>query len=82
MVRLTLANVKTMNQLSDFTKLLRNIPAVRASWVRSYSGSEAVLDVAMHKGGAADLSQLLLKNQKMTIKVNRTSSYDMDAELQ
>lgn len=81
-VRLNLANVKSMNDLSEFTKLLRNIPAVRASWVRGYSGSVAVLDVAMHRGGAADLSQLLMKNGKLKIKVNRTSSYDLDAELQ
>lgn len=81
-VRLTLQNVKTMNELSDFTKLLRNIPAVRASWVRNYDGTSAVLDVAMHKGGAADLSQLLIKNGKMAIKVNRSSSYDLEAELQ
>ncbi|HCC48600.1 MAG TPA: hypothetical protein DEQ38_10880 [Elusimicrobia bacterium] len=81
-VRLNLANVKTMNDLSDFSKLLRNIPAVRASWVRSFSGGTAVLDVAMHRGGAADLSQLLMKNSKKPVKVNRTSSYDLDAELQ
>lgn len=81
-VRLNLANVKTMNDLSEFTKLLRNIPAVRASWVRGYSNSVAVLDVAMHRGGAADLSQLLMKNAKLPLKVNRTSSYDLDAELQ
>ncbi|MDD2804518.1 MAG: hypothetical protein PHV33_03110 [Elusimicrobiales bacterium] len=81
-VRLNLANVKTMNDLSEFTKLLRNIPAVRASWVRSYSGGTAVLDVAMHRGGASDLSQLLMKNAKRPVKVNRTSSYDLDAELQ
>ena len=81
-VRLNLANVKTMNDLSDFTKLLRNIPAVRASWVRSFSGGIAVMDVGMHKGGAADLSQLLMKNSKRPVKINRTSSYDLDAELQ
>ncbi|MHB0996055.1 MAG: hypothetical protein ACYC2I_06780 [Elusimicrobiales bacterium] len=82
MVRLNLSNVKTMNDLSEFTKVLRNIPAVRASWVRGYSGGTAVLDVAMHRGGAADLSQLLMKNAKMPVKVNRTSSYDLDAQLQ
>jgi len=81
-VRLNLANVSTMNDLSEFTKLLRNIPAVRASWVRSFSGGTAVLDVAMHRGGASDLSQLLMKNAKRPVKVNRTSSYDLDAELQ
>jgi hypothetical protein len=81
-VRLNLANVATMNDLSDFTKLLRNIPAVRASWVRGYSGGVAVIDVGMHKGGAADLSQLLMKNSKRPVKINRTSSYDLDAELQ
>ena len=81
-VRLNLANVATMNDLSDFTKLLRNIPAVRASWVRGYSGGTAVIDVGMHKGGAADLSQLLMKNSKRPVKINRTSSYDLDAELQ
>ncbi len=82
MVRLNLANVRTMNDLSEFTKLLRNIPAVRASWVRGYSNSVAVIDVAMHRGGAADLSQLLMKNGKLPVKVNRTSSYDLDAQLQ
>ncbi|MCM2267543.1 MAG: flagellar assembly protein T N-terminal domain-containing protein [Elusimicrobiales bacterium] len=81
-VRLNLANVKTMNDLSEFTKLLRNIPAVRASWVRGYNASVAVIDVAMHKGGAADLSQLLMKNSKLPVKINRTSSYDLDAQLQ
>jgi len=81
-VRLNLGNVETMNDLSEFTKLLRNIPAVRASWVRSFSGGTAVLDVAMHRGGAADLSQLLIKNSKRPVKVNRTSSYDLDAELE
>ena len=81
-VRLNLANVKTMNDLSEFSKLLRNIPAVRASWVRGYSNSVAVLDVAMHRGSAADLSQLLMKNGKLKVKINRTSSYDLDAELQ
>ncbi len=81
-VRLNLANVATMNDLSEFTKLLRNIPAVRASWVRGYSGGVATIDVAMHRGGAADLSQLLIKNSKRPVKVNRTSSYDLDAELQ
>ncbi len=81
-VRLNLSNVGSMNELSEFSKLLRNIPAVRASWVRSYEGSVAVMDVAMHKGGAADLSQLLMKNGRMPVKINRTSSYDLDAELQ
>lgn len=81
-VRLNLANVATMNDLSDFTKLLRNIPAVRASWVRGYNGGVAVIDVGMHKGGAADLSQLLMKNSRRLVKINRTSAYDLDAELQ
>jgi len=80
-VRLNLSNVKTMNDLSEFTKVLRNIPAVRASWVRGYNGGTAVIDVAMHRGGASDLSQLLMKSQKMPVKVNRTSSYDLDAQL-
>jgi len=81
-VRLNLANVKTMNDLSDFIKVLRNIPAVRTSWVRGYTGGLATLDVGMHRGGAADLSQLLMKNVKKPVKINRTSSYDLDAELQ
>ncbi len=82
MVRVNLTNVKTLNDLSEFTKMLRNIPAVRASWVRSYGDGTAVMDVAMQKAGAADLSQLLIKNTARPVKVNRTSSYDLDAELQ
>lgn len=81
-VRLNLSNVRTMNDLSSFIKILRNIPAVRDSWVRAYEGGTATLDVGMRKGGASDLSQLLMKNQKMPVKVNRTSSYDLDAEIQ
>lgn len=81
-VRLNLANVKTMNDLSDFTKVLRNIPLVRESWVRSYNDGLAILDVGMRKGGASDLSQLLMKNSKKPVKINRTSAYDLDAELQ
>lgn len=80
-VRLNLSNVRDMNDLSGFSKLLRNIPAVRASWVRSFSGGIAVLDVAMHRGGASDLSQLLMKNKIRRVKVHRTSSFALDAEL-
>ncbi|HNW44260.1 MAG TPA: flagellar assembly protein T N-terminal domain-containing protein [Elusimicrobiales bacterium] len=81
-VRLNLANVKSMNDLSAFIKILRNMPAVRDSWVRSYTGGTATLDVGMRKGGAPDLSQLLSKNQKMPVRIGRTSSYDLDAEIQ
>ena len=81
-VRLNLAKVKSMNDLSEFIKVLRNIPAVRDSWVRSYSEGLATLDIGMRKGGASDLSQLLMKNSKKPVKINRTSSYDLDAELQ
>jgi len=81
-VHLNLANVGTMNDLSDFTKVLRNIPAVKDSWVRGYAGGLAVLDVAMRKGGASDLSQLLMKNSRKPVKINRTSAYELDAELQ
>lgn len=81
-VRLNLANVATMNDLSDFIKVLRNIPMVRDSWVRGYTGGLATLDVGMRKGSASDLSQLLMKNVKKPVKINRTSAYDLDAELQ
>jgi hypothetical protein len=49
--------------------------------VRSYDGTSAVLDVAMHKGSAADLSQLLMKNPKIPLDIGRTSSYDLEASL-
>ena len=80
-VRLSLAGVSGMNQLSDFLKSLRNIPAIRDCWLRSMNGNTASIDINMRKGTAADLSQLLMKNQKFPVKVNRTSSYDLEAEL-
>ena len=81
-VRLNLANVRTMNELSEFIKVLRNIPVVRESWVRGYSDGVATMDVGMRKGGASDLSQLLMKNARKPVKINRSSSYDLDAELE
>ena len=79
MVRLNLSNVASLNDLSDFMKSLRNIPVVRDCWLRNYSGSIAAVDVAMRKGGAADLSQLLIKNSKRPLSVGKTSSYELDA---
>ena len=79
MVRLNLSNVASLNDLSDFMKSLRNIPSVRDCWLRNYSGAEASVDVAMRKGGAADLSQLLMKNSKRPLAIGKTSAYGLDA---
>ena len=80
-VRVTLSNVAGMNQLSDFVKSVRNIPLVRDCWLRSMTGGTAAIDVGLRKGNASDLSQLLMKNPKFPVKINRTSSYDLEAEL-
>ncbi|MBU2574533.1 MAG: flagellar assembly protein T N-terminal domain-containing protein [Elusimicrobia bacterium] len=82
MVRLSLLKVEGMNQLSDFLKSLRNIPMVRGCWLRSLTGDTASIDVGLRKGNASDLSQLLMKNARFPVKINRTSSYDLEAELQ
>jgi hypothetical protein len=81
MVRLSLSKTAGMNQLSDFIKSLRNAPLVRDCWLRSLAGDTAVIDVGLRKGTASDLSQLLMKNPKFPLKINRTSSYGLDAEL-
>lgn len=82
MVRLSLSGVQGMNHVSDFLRSLRNIPAVRDCWLKSLSGGTAVVDVGLRGGTASDLSQLLMKNEKFPVKINRTSSYDLEAELQ
>jgi len=80
-VRVTLSGVNGMNQLSDFIKSVRNIPLVRDCWLRTMTSGTAAIDVGLRKGTASDLSQLLMKNTKFPVKVNRTSSYDLEAEL-
>ncbi|OGS06334.1 MAG: hypothetical protein A2270_07880 [Elusimicrobia bacterium RIFOXYA12_FULL_51_18] len=80
-VRVALSNVANMNQLSDFIKSIRNIPLVRDCWLRSMTSGAAAIDVGLRKGNASDLSQLLMKNSKFPVKINRTSSYDLEAEL-
>ena len=80
-VRVVLSKVESMNQLSDFIKSVRNIPFVRDCWLRSMTGGIAVIDVGLKKGNASDLSQPLMKNPKFPVKINRTSSYDLEAEL-
>ena len=80
-VRLSLSGASGMNQLSDFIRSLRNLPPVRDCWLRGFSGGVAVIDVGLRKGTASDLSQLLMKDQKFPVKINRTSSYDLEAEL-
>ncbi len=80
-VRVALSKVGSMNQLSDFLKSVRNIPLVRDCWLRSMAGDTAEIDVGLRKGNASDLSQLLMKNPRFPVKINRTSSYDLEAEL-
>ncbi|MFA6434117.1 MAG: hypothetical protein WCW52_05425 [Elusimicrobiales bacterium] len=80
-VRISLAKVSGMNQVSEFLKSVRNIPLVRDCWLRSLSGDTAAIDVGLRKGNASDLSQSLMKNPKFPVKINRTSSYDLEAEL-
>ena len=80
-VRVTLLKVESMNQLSDFLKSVRNIPLVRDCWLRNLSGDTASIDVGLRKGNASELSQLLMKSPKFPVKINRTSSYDLEAEL-
>ncbi|MCX5786383.1 MAG: hypothetical protein NTX59_11915 [Elusimicrobia bacterium] len=79
MVRLNLSNLASLNDLSEFIKGLRNIPTVRDCWLRNYSDGAASVDVGMRKGGAADLSQLLIKNSKRPLSVGKTSAYELDA---
>ncbi|KAF0126536.1 MAG: hypothetical protein FD189_969 [Elusimicrobia bacterium] len=80
-VRLTLSGVKDMNHLSDYMKSLKNIPSIRASWLRSYSGPAAHIDVGMRRGGAQELSTLLQKNQKFPLKIVRSGAYDIEGAL-
>jgi len=80
-VRVSLLKIENMNQLSDFLKSVRNIPLVRACWLRTMAGDMASIDIGLRSGSASDLSQLLMKNPKFPVKINRTSSYDLEAEL-
>ncbi|MDQ7771932.1 MAG: flagellar assembly protein T N-terminal domain-containing protein [Elusimicrobiales bacterium] len=80
-VRLSLSGVKDMNHLSDYMKSLKNIPAIRGSWLRNYSGSSAHIDVGLRKGGAQELSALLQKNQKFPLKIVRSGAYDIEGAL-
>ncbi len=80
-VSLSLSGVHGMNQLSDYMKSLKNIPAIRASWLRSYSGDSARIDVGMRKGGARELSELLQKNKSFPLKIVRSGSYDIEGQL-
>lgn len=80
-VRLSLSGVKDMNHLSDYMKSLKNIPAIRGSWLRNYSGSSAHIDVGLRRGGAQELSALLQKNQKFPLKILRSGAYDIEGAL-
>jgi hypothetical protein len=80
-VRLSLSGTAGMNQLSDFIKSLRNMPLIRDCWLRSLAGDTAVIDVGLRKGTASDLSQLLMRNPRFQVKISRTSSYELEAEL-
>jgi PBP1b-binding outer membrane lipoprotein LpoB len=81
-VRVSISKVAGMNQLSDFIKSVRNIPLVRDCWLRTMTGGIAAVDVGLRKGNASDLLQLLTKNPKFPLKVVRSSSYDIEAELE
>ncbi|HBE88083.1 MAG TPA: hypothetical protein DDW67_02960 [Elusimicrobia bacterium] len=80
-VRLSLSGVRDMNHLSDYMKSLKNIPAIRGSWLRNYSGGSAHIDVGMRKGGAQELSVLLQKSPKFPLKIVRSGAYDIEGDL-
>ncbi len=80
-VRLSLSGVKDMNHLSDYMKSLKNIPSIRGSWLRNFSGSAAHIDIGMRKGGAQELSTLLQKSQKFPLRIVRSGAYDIEGQL-
>ena len=51
------------------------------AWLRTMAGDAASIDIGLRSGSASDLSQQLMKNSKFPVKINRTSSYDLEAEL-
>ena len=71
-----------VNRPAHAAPLANDFAGLKAEARAMAQDGAAVLDVGMRKGGASDLSQLLMKNPKMPVKVNRSSSYDLDAEIQ
>ncbi|MBI4656054.1 MAG: flagellar assembly protein T N-terminal domain-containing protein [Elusimicrobia bacterium] len=81
-IHLNLSGVRNMNHISDFVKLLRNIPMIKDCWLRNFSGNDASIDVNVRKGNSSALSDVLAKNQKVPLKIVKSGSYDLEIELQ
>lgn len=78
-IKLEVSNISTINMVQEIVKYLRNIPAVKTSFVKSYDKDTAVFEIVMHKGKANDIAVLLSK--KGDIEVSSTGEFLIKARI-
>ncbi len=66
-VKLEIRNVKSINELNDILKYLRNIPSIRSTFMKNYEESLAVIDIVLYKGRAQDVVDYIRKINNIEI---------------
>ncbi|PIS46726.1 MAG: hypothetical protein COT17_07080 [Elusimicrobia bacterium CG08_land_8_20_14_0_20_51_18] len=72
-------NVKSINQVNELIKYFRNIPVIKDSVLKNFSGNNAVIDILMRKGNSNEIMPALSRSDKFSVV--RTSPAEIVVEM-
>jgi len=78
-ITLKISGIADINELNLINRLIRSFIEVKDSRVRNYSGSSAVIEIALKRGTAADIARRLEQLKEQRIKVISAGQYDIEA---
>ncbi|MFH1859843.1 MAG: hypothetical protein ABH870_02335 [bacterium] len=77
-ITLKISGIADINELNLINRLMRSFIEVTDSRVRNYSGSSAVIEIALKRGTATDIARRLEQLKEQRIKVISVGQYDIE----
>ena len=81
-ITLKITGITDITELNLINRLIRSFIEVKDSRVRNYSGSSAVVEIALKRGNATDIARRIEQLKEQRIKVISAGQYDVEARVE
>lgn len=78
-VTLKISGIGDLNELNLLNRIIRSFIEVKDSRVRTYSDSQAIVEILLRKGTAQDIARRLEQVKEQKITVTNASQYEIEA---
>jgi hypothetical protein len=80
-ITLKITGIANISELNLINRLMRSFIEVRDSRVRNYSGSSAVIEIALKRGNATDIARRLEQIKEQRMRIISAGQYDIEARV-